>query len=427
MPVEYKREIIADGIGLTVIKDNKFKTNSVVVRFLSKLTDETAAANSLIATLMVTANENYPTRTALATKLNSLYGTSLGSANSKQGDVQHVAVKADCIRDEYALDGEQITAEMTQILLDCIFKPVVENGGFEKKEFEIRKQELIDYIDSFINEKRGYAIKRAFEIVFRDEPFSINAYGSRNSAEKLEPVSLYEAYKNLLRTSRIEITVAGGGELEAAAEMMRKAFSSMERAYGGDVNFKSFSNVKPEVERFTEKMEVNQCKMVMAYKSDYDDIYVSKLMSALLGGTAFSKLFTNVREKLSLCYYCAARYVDGKGVLVIDSGVDKQNVELAEKAINEQLEDIAAGRFTDEELENTKLAICGDLRSSYDSVSEVMAWYFIQLTRGTVYTPEELIEIEKSITREQVIECAKSYKLDTVYLMESTNQEGDKQ
>ena len=425
MSVDYRREQIANGIGISILSDKKFKTNSVIIRFLEKLSSETASINAIIPMLLISTNDKYPTRTELTKKVSSLYGSSLGTSNSKLSDVQIIALDAGCIRNEFALEGENVTEDLVQILLDCIFNPVIENDGFAPKEFNIRKQELIDMIDSQINNKRGYAIKKANEIIFKDEPFSVNAYGTKEQAEKLDACSVYDAYKNLLETAQIEITIAGGGNLEPTVKLIKEAFTSkINRRFGEELNFISASTLKSEPEYKTEPMDMNQSKMVMAYKGDCSNIYVAKLMSAILGGTAFSKLFTNVREKLSLCYYCAARIVDGKSVLLIDSGVDTANIELAQKSINEQLQDIANGNLTDDEINNTKLAICGDFRSSYDTTWDLINWYFTQYTRGNIYSPEELIELENAITREEIIQCAKSFKLDSVYVLESS-QKGD--
>jgi predicted Zn-dependent peptidase len=189
--------------------------------------------------------------------------------------------------------------------------------------------------------------------------------------------------------------------------------------------YRSNSPVKDEVCEIREKLDVTQCKTVMAYKSDYEDIYTAKLFTGLLGCTPFSKLFVNVREKLSLCYYCSAGYIDLKGTMVIQSGVEKANIERAREAVEEQVEQLKQGNFTDEELYNTKLYLCGLYKSNYDTTGDTASWYEAQITRGTELTPEQQSEILMNVTREQVIECAKSFRLDTVYVMESDSEVRD--
>ncbi|MBE6836594.1 MAG: insulinase family protein [Ruminococcus sp.] len=425
MALEYNRETICDKIALTVVRDDKFKSCSVSVVFRKKLSEETATVYALLPALITNTNSKYPDTTAFNQKLASLYGARISGFTSKISDFHFISLNCNSIRNEYALNGENLLADSCQMLLDCIFDPVIEDGGFAKKEFSIRKKEHIEYIESLINDKRGYAIKQAYETVFENEPFSVNSNGTVERAEKLDTVNSYEVYKELLKTAPIEIFVIGGGDLSEAVKLVKEKFAKIERNADEVSEFKCFSPVKNEVADVVEPMEVNQSKMVMAFKSDCDEMYVCKLMTALLGGSAFSLLFTNVREKLSLCYYCAARYVDGKGALVIDSGVDLKNIELAKKAITEQLEDIAKGNFTDELLDNTKLLLKGVLRSAFDSIGGITSWYLNNVIKGVDYNPEQVMDIYDKISREQIIECAKSFKLDTVYLLESKSQKAE--
>lgn len=424
MACEFNKEVIGDKINLTTLKDEKFKSNLISIWFKTKLSEDTASVYSLIPDILASTNSKYPNRTDLSKKLYSLYGAALRSTSTKNSDYQFISLNVNTIRDEYALDGEKLTEEACEILLDCVLSPVVKDNAFDEKEFAVKKQELIDAIDAVINEKRGYAIKKAYETVFEKEPFSVYSLGSKEKALELTPKYAYECYKNLLKTAEIEIVICGGGDISGAVKLIKDRFSKLERTPATLGNYNCFSPVKNQVAIVKEPMEVNQSKMVMAYKSNYENIYVCKFMIAMLGGTAFSKLFTNVREKMSLCYYCASRYVDGKGTMIIDSGVDTKNIELAQKAINEQLEDMAKGNFTDELMENTRLAIIGDVKSSFDTVNGVCGWYLQQRIRGTDYSCQQVIDIEKSITRQQIIDCAKTFKLDTVYILES-KQGGD--
>ena len=425
MPVEYKRTVIGDGIGLSVIKDKKFKTNSVAIRFIDELCESKAAANSLISGVLVSSNEKYPSKKELSKALSSLYGADIISSKSKIANGQIITIGVSCIRDDYAIYGETITSETVRLLLDCIFRPVIEDGGFAKKEFEIRKRELVEDIEALINDKRGYAVDKTLKTAFEGENFAVDVNGTVESVSALDTVGVYKRYKELLKTAAIEITFAGGGDFDEAIALVTDAFASIERNYNDKWSFYDKSPLKPELRKVTEQLDVNQSKMVMVYKGGSDDLYVNKFTSAILGGTAFSKLFTNVREKMSLCYYCAARIIDGKGALVIDSGVDRKNVGLAKEAINKELEKIAQGEITDEEIANTKLVMCGNNRSTYDYVNALSSWYFTMFLRGEIYSYEQMMEKINSITKEEIINCAESYKLDTVYLLENSDKGGN--
>ncbi len=141
------------------------------------------------------------------------------------------------------------------------------------------------------------------------------------------------------------------------------------------------------------------------------------ILSGLFGGTPVSKLFTNVREKMSLCYYCASAYVHSKGTILVDSGVENENVGILTEEVINQLDMIKKGDFTDEELTNTKLALINNIKSVSDSPSSLIGWYFAGYYKGNIISPEQGIKDILSVTREQLTEAANSFSLDTVYVM----------
>lgn len=425
MNYKITNEKASGGINITSITDKKFKSNCITIRFISKLDEKTASANALIPNILISSNEKYRTRTELAKKMSELYGANLTTVSHKLGDNQVVGLSADCICDKYTLRKEKITQDVADILIDCIFRPLIENDGFANEEFSIRKQELIDTIDSEINDKRTYAILNAAKSIYKGEPSSIPSYGTKKGAEELTPKSAFKAFRALLETSQIEISLVGGEDMDKVKEKLINAFSAVERK-PYDFKYITLSPIKDEVAEAVDVLDVNQCKMVMAFKSEYPDINVNKLMTMMLGGTAFSKLFMNVREKYSLCYYCSAGYIEGKGVLLVDSGVELKNVEKARKEIINQIDSLAKGDFTDDEMKNAVLSISGFFKTNYDTTRDMSAWFFMQKIRGTDYTPEKATEIYRKITREQIMESAKSFRLDTVYLMKPENKEADK-
>ena len=155
----------------------------------------------------------------------------------------------------------------------------------------------------------------------------------------------------------------------------------------------------------------------MFFKTAGKNIYADRLACELYGGTPFSKLFMNVREKLSLCYYCQSGIVECKAAMLVDSGVEPGNEEKAYNEIIAQLEALRGGDFTDEELENTKKYLIGAIRSNYDSAENLNLWYFYQFARGTAYSPDEAAALIKALSREDVLESLKNFELDTVYTL----------
>lgn len=415
-----KRTEIGKGIGLTVLTDPKFKTNGIVINLVCRHTKETAAANAAVAFMIEDTCKKYPTVTEFNRRLGMLYGASVHTGISRHTDSVQITAAASCIADKYALNGEDITRQTAELLTECLFEPVTElvNGEecFPEKQFQLKKQELIDDIDADINDKRGYALKNAGRIIYEGEPAGIALKGERSEAMALTAAEVYKAYKNILRTARIEIVCVGCEISPQCEKLITDRFSAMDR---GEIYepVNSTSPAKPEPVSKTDRLEVAQSKMVMAYKTTQTDYAVSKLFNALLGGTPFSMLFKNVREKLSLCYYCSASVSRKKGVIYIDSGVESANIESAKNEIMKQVEMAANGEFTDELLDKTKLLLTCALKSVFDSPKAAADWVSDGYLDEDIFTPEEAAERINAVTREQICAYGKSLKLDTVYVL----------
>lgn len=423
LAVKIEREKLREGIHYTSLINERQKTNTIVVHFVTPLTPETASENAVIPHILCDSNANYPTLTLLNKKLAELYGANIkGNVSKVGGDNQDIMFMGGCINNKYTFDGEKITEEMTQLLADCIVNPDLSENGFVRKSFELKKQELLDDIDADINDKRSYAVKRSNMNVFKNEPAALSVRGEREYAEKLDPVSTYEQYKKLLKTAQIEIFFVGAEKSESCRNILADAFAKIDREYAGD-NHSRLSPLKNEVCRVTEFHDVVQSKMVMAFKTGYKNDYALKLMNAIFGGTPTSKLFMNVREKLSLCYYCSSAYNLHKGVIFVDSGVEHANTGKAEAEIVRQLEAIQNGDFSDDEMENARRAIVNALKSVNDGEMSLADWYFTESYSGKSDSPEYKISKLMEVTREDIVEAAKSLALDTVYVL--TGKEGD--
>ncbi len=416
----YSRKVIAKGVGYSTVIDPKFKTNKIQVTFVTDLLSENAAENAMAIGILGSSNKNYKNISEITEKLNALYGATISVNVSKQGDYQKLSIGVTALDNRYALENEDISGEVLHILLDCIFAPNAQNGEFASEPFDFRKKDLLDTIDAEINNKRGYAVMQAHRKAFEGENSGNSPYGNKESAQAVTPAKAYQAYNRLLTDAQVEIFFVGSEENNSVEEKLAKAFSALDRKETEN-KFIALSPVKDEVCRFDEKLDVKQCKMVMAFKTDSTDHYAMKLMNTIFGGTPFSKLFLNVREKLSLCYYCAANYSTLKGTVLVDSGVEEENLSKAEDEILNQLEEMKNGNFTQEDIDNSILSIANSLKGIGDTTGSYIGWYYGCLIQDEILTPSQALEKYKAITKEQIMEAAKSLKLDTVYVMKGEN------
>jgi len=410
------RRKIADGVYFSSITDKRYKKNLISVAFSTQLSEDTATENVIVPVLLTKCNSKLPTYKAFNNKMSRLYASGIGGTAGRQYDLQTISFGAYYLDDIYALSGEKMTGIMTDILIDCLTSPVMENGVFSEKFVELEKKTVIDNIETAINDKRSYAIERAMKTICKGEPASVCSYGTVEKAKLITPDSAYKAYRRMLETMPCEIICTGCSDFEGVAEKFAAAFEKIGRHDIENTTI-ALSPVKTQTEEVTERLTVNQSKLVLGFKSHSDDDAALVLLQKIFGGTTSSKLFRNVREKMSLCYYCSAARNDLKGIMLVNSGVENENIEKTKEAVIDQLEEIKNGNFTNEDINFAEMAIKNDFKSVADSAGNVSNWYFDCIRKNDIITPEEKLGRYLGVSKERIIAAAKSMVLDSVYVL----------
>ena len=410
------RRKIADGVYFSSITDKRYKKNLISVAFSTQLSEDTATENVIVPVLLTKCNSKLPTYKAFNNKMSRLYASGIGGTAGRQYDLQTISFGAYYLDDIYALSGEKMTGIMTDILIDCLTSPVTENGVFSEKFVELEKKTVIDNIETAINDKRSYAIERAMKTICKGEPASVCSYGTVEKAKLITPDSAYKAYRRMLETMPCEIICTGCSDFDGVAEKFAAAFEKVGR-HDIEITTIALSPVKTQTEEVTERLTVNQSKLVLGFKSHSDDDAALVLLQKIFGGTTSSKLFRNVREKMSLCYYCSAARNDLKGIMLVNSGVENENIEKTKEAVIDQLEEIKNGNFTNEDINFAEMAIKNDFKSVADSAGNVSNWYFDCIRKNDIVTPEEKLGRYLGVSKERIIAAAKSMVLDSVYVL----------
>lgn len=410
------RRKIADGVYFSSITDKRYKKNLISVAFSTQLSEDTATENVIVPVLLTKCNSKLPTYKAFNNKMSRLYASGIGGTAGRQYDLQTISFGAYYLDDIYALSGEKMTGIMTDILIDCLTSPVTENGVFSEKFVELEKKTVIDNIETAINDKRSYAIERAMKTICKGEPASVCSYGTVEKAKLITPDSAYKAYRRMLETMPCEIICTGCSDFDGVAEKFAAAFEKVGRHDIENTTI-ALSPVKTQKEEVTERLTVNQSKLVLGFKSHSDDDAALVLLQKIFGGTTSSKLFRNVREKMSLCYYCSAARNDLKGIMLVNSGVENENIEKTKEAVIDQLEEIKNGNFTNEDINFAEMAIKNDFKSVADSAGNVSNWYFDCIRKNDIVTPEEKLGRYLGVSKERIIAAAKSMVLDSVYVL----------
>ncbi|MEE0732827.1 MAG: insulinase family protein [Acutalibacteraceae bacterium] len=413
------RKQIANGVYFNAVDDTRFKTGRISVTMFVPLLEDVASANALLPQVLTRSCEKYPDFISLNSHLNALYGASVAAFCRKMGETQALTISAAGLDDRFTMGGESVSVELTALLCEMLFRPKLENGAFCREDVEQERRQMVDMIDAEYNDKRTYALGRCIEVMCANETFGIKRYGTKQQVQALSAKDVYSAWERVLQTARVEIMAIGSFDKQAACTVFEKAFAGVDRA-PVQMQTQIIRTVK-EVKTETEKMDVAQSKLVMAFRSGIAepdlDVMAARMMCAVLGGTPHSKFFLNVREKYSLCYYCAARFDRNKGIITVESGVENENIEKARKEIENQICLLQNGELSDFEMQATKMSVANSFQTMADSVSGTEAWYISQMLDRQVLTPQQAAEKINAVTRQQVIDAAKKMTLDTVYIL----------
>lgn len=408
---------IADGVKGLFIENNRFSTTHISVNLYLPLKAETVAVNALLPYVLSSCCKDYPDFSALNLRLSELYGADVGGVADKIGDTQVLKFFSFSVEDELIPDAVNLTDEACSLLFSMIFEPSVKNGSFLDADVERERRLTLEKIAGIINDKRTYAVSKIIAEMYKGEAFGKLKTGNYEDVLKITGKDLFTAWQEVIKTAQIRIQVIGKKLPEGLFERLKEKLEGFERS---PIALNPSTPKKPnnEICRIEEKMDVAQGKLVMGFctelvGNDKDTAFLA-VFADLFGGGPYSKLFKNVREKFSLCYYCAARPNRTKGYLLVDSGVEPNNAKRAEEEILNQLEDIKKGDISAEDLAASVRSIKDSLICLNDSQAALDNWYSMRLG-DTPVSPEDFTAAIESVTIEDVIKASKMYTLDTVY------------
>ena len=308
------------------------------------------------------------------------------------------------------------------LLFAVLFDPLKDSQGlFPANGFQQERRQLLEMLDAEFNDKVGYAHQRCEEILFHGQNAGVGRCGSREDVEALDRAAVTAAWEEVLQNAQFEIFALGDCVPDVAL-FQERIYGLGKRQNTGSLPFE-----KPDqVRRVVEEQPLSQSKLSMGFRVDYtpEERHQFQLMAMVLGGVPSSKLFQNVREKMSLCYYCSSGLVGNSRSMFIESGVETSNLEKAEEAIYGQLSALQKGELTEEELLSAKLAYCNSLRSINDSLPAMESAYLGQVFSGLVLPQEESIARVMSCTKEQVVEAANRLVPGAVFTLKGSGVHG---
>ena len=405
---------LTHGVDRLFIENKRFNTTLISVNFYLPLNKRGIAQYALLSGVMASSCNSYPEFSDLNLKQKELYSASIGALSDKVGDLQLIKFYSTYLNNDLVL--EDIETSVHKLLLEIIFNPLLENSGFKESEVNREKRLISEKLKSIINEKRSYAINKTISEMFKESAYATHKLGDEKDIQEITPKELYDAYLYMLKNAYIRLQVTAKEYNGSFDDAFLKAIAPFRENKDFSLP-ESRAKKHTEITEIVEKAPITQAKLCLAFTGEeINKTAAVNLFADIFGGGPYSLLFSNVREKLSLCYYCAARNQKHKGFLMVDSGVEETNISKAKEQILIEKQKIENGEFDDELVNSSKRSILEALKSNNDNDMVLDTWYSLR-DNNDLISPDEFSEKVKAVKKQDIIEVAKKFKLDTVFAL----------
>nr|WP_220483277.1 pitrilysin family protein [Limosilactobacillus albertensis] len=390
--------------------------NHVLIDFATPQTPTNTTARNLLANLLETSTHRYPTQTALARQLASLYGAYVNLFVNRLGMMHTVRLRASFVNNRFV--NEDLFEKISGLINEILFHPLIDDGEFDGPTFRIQANNLRSTIKSFYDDKQFLASQRLMDLYYRnDSVMKIPSFGQIADLEKLNAKSLVATYQSMINHDKVDIFVLG----DIDPELARKVFARLPFNNRVPLSSSPLYHQLPydQVQRKTEYQQVSQAKLNLAYSLPVyyhdSDYYAALVFNGLFGGTPYSKLFTNVREKASLAYYASSRLLPFNGVVSVQTGIRASDQERVQDMIQEQLKDLQNGNFSDEALKEVQDSLINQYRAGHDLASNILEQQLV--AKLVNETNKDFVAEIKKVTPADISQVANKMKLQAVYLL----------
>lgn len=423
--MDKKEKEIKQGIKLHTIQTDLFKTDMMAVILTVPLTREDVTKNALLVSMLRRGTANLKSQIEISKSLENLYGAAFECGIDKYGDNQILRFYVDSINDQFALEKEEILKNSLYILLDIVCNPLLENGKFKKEYLDVEKENLAKIINSKMDDKDLYAYETCISKMYGDQGFGLYKYGYLEDLEAINVDNLTEHYQHLIQNAKMDVFVSGNFDEKNVEKMIfeNENIQKLKPRIGNYILNNEETEVKEKVEKVQEvqeETEVTQGKLVIGLDvtAKVDKVqFKTMLYNIILGNSANSLLFQNVREKASLAYSIKSLYVKQKANIFIRAGIEIPNFEKAVKLIKEQLELMKKGEFSEEDLQSAKENVKAGIRAIENEQETGIIYFIGQEISKTDNSLEEYTKNIESITKQDIIEIANEVNLNTIYFL----------
>ncbi len=399
-------ELLPD-VYLTAVQTSRFKTACFSLSFLRPLRQEEAGMNALLPSVLLRGSESAPSIRAIADRLDALCGASVGSLVRKKGEIQLTGLFADGLEDRYA--GEPVFSRLLELTAELLLRPRTQGGVFVPQIVMQERQKLLDTIESTLDDKAEYCQTQLLRQMCRGEAYAVGRLGEAGSLAAVDEAALWAHYQKVLASSRAELFYLGSKPAQEVAALLRPLLKDLPR--GACVPVSTAPGPQPKALRRTrERLPLAQGRIALGFRTGitlHDGRYPAMLLcNAILGGGEQNRLYTVIRGEQSLCYEAGSWYDGHKGILCAEAGCDFADLPAVEAAILQQVGALAAGDFSQQELDTARAGLLSDLRAMHDSPGRLDEFLTGRAAENLPQDPDALAAALRRVTKEDVRQAA---------------------
>ncbi|MDD2591191.1 MAG: pitrilysin family protein [Erysipelotrichaceae bacterium] len=402
---------ILNNIDLYVHNTDKFKDLTLEVRFIQKIDHKNATVRSLLALMMQDRSFKYDTKQKMNKALDELYGASFNISCNGFGYGAMIKFSIRTIDQRFA--DFNLLEEQFDFIKEIILNPLL-----DEKVFNEAKQALNNELLRNEDDPKEYANKQALALAGDDYPLGIDISGDINLLKTIKLADVKNEYLNMLKKDHIYVGIVGQITIEQAEQLCQKYLIDLNSTdrFNYHYQFSIGTSKKRIIER-----NIEQSILTLIYNTSItidDDRYWSlKIATAMLGQLPNSLLFTEVREKKSLCYSIYSSLISFDSIMLISTGINYENTELAQELIVEQIKTIEDDKFSDFLFHSAKQMLINSYKSINDNPQAYINFSFMNHLIGSVTKPEDIIEKIKTINRSDINQVFKTLKLNTTFIL----------
>lgn len=417
---------LCPGVTLRCCRDKKFTQGCLSFQLVRRLEKTEAAYNALFPAVLLRGTNMHPDLRSITEHLDTLYGASVSPLVRRVGDYQTAGLYCSFIDERFTM-GDPILSPMVDFLEELLLDASVENGGFQTEFVDSEKRNLVAAIQAEGNDKRIYAMNQLFRTMCREDSFGLPRTGEPEDVQAVGAADLYRHYRRILQTSQIELFYVGSADADTLCRALEPLAGRLQALGREPESLPAQTAFHPcPVGDVTEVMDVTQGKLCLGFTTPitfrHPGFAAMQVLNTLYGAGMTSKLFMNLREKMSLCYSIGSSYYGSKGIMVVSAGIDCDKEALTRQEALRQLDDCRAGDIAQEELLSAKEAIVSSLRATHDAPGAIESYYTSCLLGGLDWEPETYQAAVERVTREDVVAAASTLELHTTYFLKGDRQ-----